>query len=314
MDAETIRAVAFVYAALASASLAVACVVLWRQLRTSALYRRLVNVLFPLSQLILSLYAIWAESAYDLPVGVVFVTATLGLACTAYDVFFFRRLFTAEEEDIAIYKSLLLTRQLKAMMQHGDYLDEQANNARETRARLRRCIEGALEGLQGGDDDATQAALAEAARVNTPPVKSLCDSPVLDALLNAKLNHAHELGVPLEVKVDVPEKSTVPDVELCAVFAKLIDNALNATAPLGEKAFVDVRAMPRAGWLFIGVRNACTADTLPYSSNDISPKTFSKEHGWGRQIVDKLAQRNDGTFKTEVANGVYSAQVTMRVG
>ena len=95
MAAEKIRTVAFVYAAIASAPLAVACVVLWRRLRTSALYRRLVNVLFPLSQLILSLYAIWAESAYGLSSGVVFVTATLSLACTAYDVFLFRRLFTS---------------------------------------------------------------------------------------------------------------------------------------------------------------------------------------------------------------------------
>ena len=314
MAAETIRTVAFVYAAIASASLTVACIVLWRRLRTSALYRRLVNVLFPLSQLILSLYAIWAESAYGLSDGVVFVTATLSLACTAYDVFLFRRLFTAEEEDIAIYKSLLLTRQIRAIMQQGHYLNEQADSACATRARLRRCIEDALEGLQAGNDDATQAALAEAACVNTVPVKYLCNSPVLNALFSAKFFHAHELGVPFEFKVDVPEKSAVPDIELCAVFANLIDNALNATAPLGEKAFVDVRAMPRAGWLFIDVRNACTPDTLPYNSNDVSLKTYSEEHGWGRQIVDKLAQRNGGTFKTEVADGVYSAQVTMRVG
>ena len=58
----------------------------------------------------------------------------------------------------------------------------------------------------------------------------------LDAILNAKLTLALSRGIRVKQRVEVPEKLTVSDIDLCVVIGNLLDNAMEACGKVDDTA------------------------------------------------------------------------------
>lgn len=79
---------------------------------------------------------------------------------------------------------------------------------------------------------------------------------VIDVLLKEKLNYAASSGVEISCKVKIPDNSGFDDMDLCIIFANLLDNAVRACiSDSHEEGKISICAGTRAGFLMIEAVN-----------------------------------------------------------
>lgn len=292
-------------------------------MRDMPIKRRLANMLYPASQLFLMLFAIGGSCAFSLSTMVIVVACLFGFAAVIYDIDLFKVLIVSERKDMAIARSRQLEQQLAAQERRASELAGEVARARMIQKAMIDQLKQLKGHLANNDTQAAQDLLAQASQSLAPRKVRLCDNPAVDALLASKASQCEELEIPFKVKVMVPEESDIPDAELCATFANLIDNAINASKELvksgrpcaGEDAkgpFIEVDALVAAGYLSVRVRNACLDQHAKTHRSHKQPRSINDMHGWGKSIVTLIARRHDGSFTCTAENGVYLARVTLK--
>lgn len=319
----TPRLIALVFACIIALGFLIIQCVIWHRMRDMPIKRRLANMLYPASQLFLMLFAIGGSCAFSLSTMVIVVACLFGFAAVIYDIDLFKVLIVSERKDMAIARSRQLEQQLAAQERRASELAGEVARARMIQKAMIDQLKQLKGHLANNDTQAAQDLLAQASQSLAPRKVRLCDNPAVDALLASKASQCEELEIPFKVKVMVPEESDIPDAELCATFANLIDNAINASKELvksgrpcaGEDAkdpFIEVDAMVAAGYLSVRVRNAYLEHHSRPRLAHKQPRSINDQHGWGKSIVTLIARRHDGSFTCTAENGVYLAKVTLK--
>lgn len=319
----TPRLIALVFAGTIALSLVVIQVTIWHRMRDMPVKRRLANMLYPASQLVLMLFAIGGSCTFSLSTMVIVVACLFGFAAVIYDIDLFKVLIVSERKDMAIARSRQLEQQLAAQEKRADELAREVARARTIQKSMIDQLSQLKEYLAANDAQAAQDLLAQATQSLAPRKVRLCDNPAVDALLASKVSQCEELEIPFKANVVVPELSDIPDAELCATFANLIDNAINASKELIEsgqacagggakKPFIEIDAMVAAGYLSVRVRNACLDQHAKTHRSRKHPHSINDQHGWGKSIVAIIARRHDGSFTCTAENGAYLARVTLK--
>lgn len=131
-----------------------------------------------------------------------------------------------------------------------------------------------------------------------------CKNAAVAALLSAKRERCLDLGVSWHCDVDVPEFIGLSPLTLCEVFSNMLDNAIREAAASGAAdPSVEVRARPAAGYLVVKVKNNMPKGTGTGPSKkepDEKPtREILPEHGWGRQILSRIAKEHDGEVRVD---------------
>ena len=73
-------------------------------------------------------------------------------------------------------------------------------------------------------------------------------------------NLAEEASVQTDIMLDILEKISIEEIDLCSIFCNLFDNAIESCkrVPIKEQRFLKLRAERKAGYLIIYERNAMT--------------------------------------------------------
>ena len=324
-----LRLAAFIFAGTATLGIAVESGVLWHMLRDTKRARRLTNLLYPLSQILCAVFALAGCYVMELGTPLVALVGLFSLGSLGYDALLFRRLVTAERTEMAVLKNVLLAEQLDAQDKRGAEIEGELERARHVREDMVEKMERLQKALAENDLGSAARMLAQADAALGQRAGRYCENPSLDALLAAKAARCAELDIPFTANVAVPDSLGISNVEVCAVFANLIDNAVNACMEMRgqEKAdgrpgkasrdvFVAVDAMVAAGYLSVRVRNSCPAGIRKahLARNSNRPRGLSDEHGWGKSIVALLARRHEGDCSFKVRGGVHVAKATLHVG
>ena len=146
-------------------------------------------------------------------------------------------------------------------------------------------------------------------------------------LVNAVGKHAKPDWNPKKVVVPVgrsaldgrethkrPLSAFLPSVDLCAVVANALDNAIHASEEVEEgKRFVSVKTHLTGGFFVLNVRNACKPDGGA-AKGEASWRRGAglSEHGLGVSIMENVAKRHDGSFDIDQKDDVCTTSVVMR--
>ena len=211
----------------------VALITLPRMLQDVRGVRRILHALFSLTQAAF----IGVQLYYALATGdwvYVAVLICCSLVCALIDMALVKHLIASEQRDQQNDRLHLLNLQTEAQRQRMRELDEDTEGMRDDYRRflhklddLERMLRhgsGASQ-MEHGVQDAADALCAHTARI--------CDNLVVDALLSMKMQEARRTGVDFHCDVQVSSSTPLSDVELCAVFANLCDNALHACERIG---------------------------------------------------------------------------------
>lgn len=135
---------------------------------------------------------------------------------------------------------------------------------------------------------------------------------ILDAILNHHLTTLEEETV-VEITGMCPEDIPINQVDLCTIFANLIQNACEELEKHSTTAkYLKIKI--ESGQEFLGVEfiNSLSEESYKKSNLLQTRKKDWKNHGFGLQNVKKAVEKNKGIFKIEITEREFLANVILK--
>ncbi|WP_165364588.1 GHKL domain-containing protein [Bifidobacterium pseudolongum] len=272
------------------------------------------HALFPLSQAaFIGVQLYYALRTRDLPYTIVLVCCSP--MCAGIDVLLVKHLIAADQRDKEHDRLRLLELQAEAQRRRMQDFDDASTHLRDEYHDFLNKLDDLDRTLRAGaahgqmDRD-----IRDASALLGPYMPRLCSNLVADALLAMKMQEAHHKGIRFDCKAHVDQQTPLSDVELCAVFANMCDNALHACEALraaGDNSATDL-------WIRVDARidahHCLVSVTNPYLR---APETRPhaecahpdlREHGWGCSILESIAARHGGVFISAPRRGRWAAR------
>ena len=136
---------------------------------------------------------------------------------------------------------------------------------------------------------------------------------MVSAIMNLENGKAEENNVQINANVVIPKKLSFDESDFCSLMMNLIDNALEECGRTDGEKKINVIMTTRGEDYFY----FCVTNPTNKSQKEIMKKGLqtSKEerrlHGYGINIVKKIAEKYDGHFHCHVENGIFIAEVMM---
>lgn len=116
---------------------------------------------------------------------------------------------------------------------------------------------------------------------------------VLDILMNEKIRYAEQNQIQVKSVLQLPQKLSIDDIDLCILFSNALDNAITACQPLQkEQKMIQITAKIMHQFLLIEVTN-------PTDSTE--PVRF----GTGLRNMKHVAEKYQGTMETAQKDGLF---------
>ena len=169
-----------------------------------------------------------------------------------------------------------------------------------------RTISGMIE-----KDEGAKAYIDELLAVSYKQVQLCnCGNKVIDSIINCKIMEAKNLDVPFEYHVILGMPMYISSVDICAVLANQIDNALEACAkiPENESRFVKIEIWQKESFVFFKTTNTCLEN--PFNAGKelkSTKKDPSGMHGFGIKNISRTVERYAGTLKNDYKNGCFTS-------
>lgn len=130
-----------------------------------------------------------------------------------------------------------------------------------------------------------------------------------DAIINSKLSLAREKNIKLNTTLKIPEKLPLSDMEFCAVFGNLMDNAIEACEKIAdrEERFIRIYIGTFKKQFYISITNA-TAKTKRVTTYATGK---GGEHGFGLYRIDTIVKKHGGYLNRKNEPGVFATEVLL---
>ena len=139
----------------------------------------------------------------------------------------------------------------------------------------------------------------------------LCKNHAVNAIIGHYYSKYKSNGIPFKLKIDIPEKLTVSESDICLVIANLLENAFEASMKLDrDKRQIKMYARPHSEKiLLISVENAFNGEITEKDGFFGSSKRNG--NGIGTQSVRRIAEKDGGYCRFSHENGIFTADVML---
>lgn len=169
-----------------------------------------------------------------------------------------------------------------------------------------------LAGLSGGAVREYVGQLLSSPAMNAQG--RVCENEVVNAVVAGKASLMQEYGVSAHYLVQLPAQLPVADVDLCALFANALDNAIDACRKLPEgKRELTLRARCDQGILVMECENPCAEPPPRQHGRWVTSKPDPARHGFGLQSIRQVAEHYGGSMSAEYYDGRFVLLVSLRV-
>ena len=136
---------------------------------------------------------------------------------------------------------------------------------------------------------------------------------MVDSALNSKLNVAANKKITVNVKASVPSKTTVSEVELCAILSNLLANAIEGCMMLEDPAdrFIRVYIDTLKDQLYISVSNSYLGTRRRENGRFHTTKAEKSSHGFGLLRIDRIAKKYGGFVNRQSEVGVFATEIML---
>lgn len=138
-----------------------------------------------------------------------------------------------------------------------------------------------------------------------------CPDPVVNAVLNAKMEKAQEEGIACEYQVDLKEAAALTDIELCSLFANTLDNAIEACVKIKdrEKRRITLKARSVNGHFSYEIVNAKENKVTERNGSFETDKEDKGSHGIGLWNVRQIVQKYEGEMDVSYTDETFSVTI-----
>ena len=144
--------------------------------------------------------------------------------------------------------------------------------------------------------------------LNSFQQKYYTSEKLLNIILNDKAKMMQLLGVKEDMKVGELSLDFMKDMDVTALFANLLDNAVAAAAE-SEKGYVRLRVNRVLQFLSVTVENSC--DREPIRAAGTFRSRQAGHQGLGLKIIRQTVEQYGGDMQLDWKEGVFMAQVML---
>ncbi len=143
--------------------------------------------------------------------------------------------------------------------------------------------------------------------------KSYCPDPVVNAVLNAKMQKAQSEGIACEYQVDLQEALPMDDIDLCSLFANTLDNAIEACVKIrdAKERRILLKARWAKGHFSYEIENTKKNSVIEKQGNLETDKEDRAAHGIGLRSVRQIVQKYAGEIKIDYTDDSFRVTVLM---
>ena len=131
---------------------------------------------------------------------------------------------------------------------------------------------------------------------------------VLDAVINSKIVLAKNLDIDIEVKINLPKKIPVTDLEFCILLGNLLDNSIEANSLEFEKKWIKLEIGTFKDNLFLNIENSIHSPIVMENGKYVTSKKESN-HGVGLIQIDNIVDKYNGHIVRKVENKVFITKI-----
>lgn len=137
--------------------------------------------------------------------------------------------------------------------------------------------------------------------------RRFCENHVVNIVLSSKLAIMEQSKIHTDMEVSVPPKIPIQDVDLCAIFANSLDNAVEACKKLPEaQRRVLIRARTDKGLFVMKVQNPFNEAVNFQNGLPVTTKPDQRSHGFGLASIREIAARYGGTAEIIEKEGQFT--------
>ncbi len=141
-------------------------------------------------------------------------------------------------------------------------------------------------------------------------------SEVIDAIINCKQAEARALSIQFTYIIHLPVSLSIPSIDLCAVLANLLDNAIEACQklPNPKERFIHISIGYKYNFIFFRVENSVENNPLGTGRTPATTKKDrSRPHGLGLKNVLDTVRRYSGALEQECKEHRFSSVAMMQL-
>ena len=141
---------------------------------------------------------------------------------------------------------------------------------------------------------------------------AFCENRAADSVIGFYCTLAQRENIPFSLKIDLPQRLPVDEIDLCLVLSNVLENALEAslrTAPARRR--IELTAYLHGNSLaLIQVEN--TYDGVIREKDGVFQSSKRKGDGVGLQSVRHIAEKSGGVSTVTYQDGLFCAKVMLR--
>ncbi len=141
-----------------------------------------------------------------------------------------------------------------------------------------------------------------------------CSCDIINAVINCKALEARSRHIEFRYQVDFHEPTNLKPVDICAVLANQIENALEACEKIEDqdKRIVRIEIRQRDGFALFKVMNTVRENPFRYEDKLLTTKTdTSRTHGLGLKNISDIAKKYSGSMQTNYQDGMFISTVLL---
>ena len=135
-----------------------------------------------------------------------------------------------------------------------------------------------------------------------------CNSDVINSIINCKVIDAKTRNISFEHRIKISTSLHISSVDICAILANQIDNALEACVKIPNTAerFVKVEIWQKENFVFFKVTNTTLKNPFNKKHELVTTKTDNQDlHGFGIKNITRTVSSYGGTLKNDYTDGKF---------
>lgn len=138
---------------------------------------------------------------------------------------------------------------------------------------------------------------------------------IIDIIVNYKITEAADKNINFTYEINYLGEICISDIDMCALLANLLDNALEACEKLqGEKRWIYLKIKKQNEMLFIWIDYSMKKGKIEKNRFFETSKKNKELHGLGMKSIDNVIRKYDGHKEYEIQKDKFQVYISIPLG
>lgn len=172
------------------------------------------------------------------------------------------------------------------------------------------CVQELLGNQQVNEAKDYIASMIGKSGFNDHPIRT--GNSIFDVIMNEKYQECSKKNIALEWTMRDVEYVGVEDIDMCAIVANALDNAIEATEkiPLTEKRWIEIKCTRRSGYVCMIIKNNVLEDIKINKKMLVATtKSDNQNHGYGLKSIGYVVNKYKGEWSITCKDKVFTMEV-----